>query len=192
MTEAILRTRRWSRLEYESMIEKAVFRPDERLELLGGDLVVREPQGGPHAHAAERTTKALLMAFEATWRIRTQLPIALDEDSEPEPDVSVVAGPLEGAPPELPSQAVLVVEIADSSLAEERQYKGSLYARARVPEYWIVNLIDRLLEVYCDPRPDASASYGWTYRSAQSLHAEDYVSPLAAPTTRVQVADLLP
>ena len=192
MSEAILRKRRWSRLEYESMIEKAVFRPDERLELLGGDLVVREPQAGPHASAIERTTKALRTAFKSTWRIRVQLPIALDEDSEPEPDVSVVAGPLEGAPPDLPSQAVLVVEIADSTLAGDCKYKASLYARARVPEYWIVNLVDRALEVYRDPMPDASASYGWSYRSVQSLHAGEHVSPLAAPAARITVADLLP
>src|SRR5713101_7072878 len=187
MSEGILRTRRWSRVEYESMIEKAVFRPDERLELLGGDLVVREPQGGPHALAVERTAKALLTAFEATWRIRVQLPIALDEDSEPEPDVSVVAGPLEGAPSELPSQAVLVVEIADSTLAGDRKYKASLCARARVPEYWIVNLADRVLEGHRDPRPDTSAWYGWAYRSVQSLSGGEHVSPLAAPTARVPV-----
>jgi Uma2 family endonuclease len=192
MSESIVRTRRWSRLEYETMIEKGVFRPDERLELLGGELVVREPHGGPHAFAIERTSEALLTAFGLTWRIRVQLPIALDEDSEPEPDVSVVAGPLEGAPRELPSQAVLVVEVADSTLAGDREYKSSLYARARVPDYWIVNLVDRVLEVYRDPRPDASASYGWAYRSVQSLSAGEHVSPLAAPTARVPVADLLP
>jgi len=192
MSESIVRTRRWSRLEYETMIEKGVFRPDERLELLGGELVVREPQGGPHAFAIERTTKALLTAFGSTWRIRVQLPIALDQDSEPEPDLSVVAGPLEGAPRELPSQAVLVVEVADSTLADDRKDKGNLYARARVPEYWIVNLVDRVLEVYRDPRPDASASYGWSFRSVQSLHAGEHVSPLAAPTARIPVADLLP
>ncbi len=192
MSEAILRTRRWSRVEYESMIEKAVFRPDERLELLGGDLVVREPQGGPHALAVERTAKALLTAFEATWRIRVQLPIALDEDSEPEPDVSVVAGPLEVAPPELPSQAVLVVEVADSTLAFDRGPKGNLYARARLPEYWIVNLVDRVLEVSREPAPDAGAPYGWAYRTLLTLGPDDHVTPLAAPSAHILVADFLP
>ena len=192
MSEAILRTRRWSRVEYESMIEKAVFRPDERLELLGGDLVVREPQGGPHALAVERTAKALLTAFEATWRIRVQLPIALDEDSEPEPDVSVVAGPLEVTPPELPSQAVLVVEVADTSLAFDRGRKGNLYARARLPEYWIVNLVDRVLEVYREPAPDAGAPYGWAYRTLLTLGPDDHVTPLAAPSAHILVADFLP
>jgi Uma2 family endonuclease len=192
MSESIIRTRRWSRLEYETMIEKGVFRPDERLELLGGELVVREPQGGPHAFAIERTAKALLKAFESTWRIRVQLPIALDEDSEPEPDVSVVAGALEGASRELPSQAVLVVEIADSTLVSDREHKGSLYARARVPEYWIVNLNDLVLEVYREPGPDSSALYGWAYRSVQSLSVQKHTSPLAAPTSRIAVTDLLP
>jgi len=85
-----------------------------------------------------------------------------------------------------------VVEIADSTLAGDRKYKASLYARARVPDYWIVNLVDRALEVYRDPGPDASASYGWAYRSVQSLSAGEHVSPLAAPTARVLVLDLLP
>ena len=174
------------------MIEKAVFRPDERLELLGGDLVVREPQGGPHALAVERTAKALLTAFEATWRIRVQLPIALDEDSEPEPDVSVVAGPLEVAPPELPSQAVLVVEVADTSLAFDRGRKGNLYARARLPEYWIVNLVDRVLEVCREPTLDAGAPYGWAYRTLLTLGPDDHVTPLAASSAHILVADFLP
>jgi Uma2 family endonuclease len=186
------RTRRWTRTEYDRLIDKGVFRPDERLELLAGHLVVREPQGGSHILAVERLNEVLRAAFGPEWRVRVQLPIALDDESEPEPDVSVAAGrPLEATEAK-PSRLALVVEVSESSLSLDRENKGSLYARARMPEYWIVNLVDRVLEIYHDPRPDASASYGWAYRSVQRLHVGEHVSPLAAPAARISVADLLP
>jgi Uma2 family endonuclease len=186
------RTRRWTRVEYDRLIEMGMFQPGERLELLAGNLVVREPQGDPHTLAVELVNEALRTAFGPEWRVRVQLPIALNEESEPEPDISVAPGRVRDRREAKPSRLALVVEIAESSLALDREYKGSLYARARVPDYWIVNLADRVLEVYRDPRPDASASYGWSYRSVQSLSAGEHVSPLAAPTARVPVADLLP
>jgi Uma2 family endonuclease len=186
------RTRRWTRAEYDRLIDKGVFQPDERLELLAGHLVVREPQGDPHAFAIEHVNEALRTAFGPEWRVRVQLPIALDEESEPEPDVSVAPGRLRDSTEAKPSRVALVVEVAESSLAIDREHKGSLYARARVPEYWIVNLVDRVLEVHRDPRPDASASHGWAYRAVQRLHAGELVSPLSAPQARVPVADLLP
>ena len=87
---------------------------------------------------------------------------------------------------------MLIVEIADTSLAFDRRYKGSLYARARVPDYWIVNLQRRVLEVYRQPVRAASARYGWKYRSVRLLKAGATASPLAAPDARVAVSDLLP
>src|SRR6266481_9590641 len=79
MSEAILRTRRWTRVEYDRLIDKGVFQPDERLELLAGHLVVREPQGDPHILAIERLNEVLRGAFGPEWRVRIQLPIALDD-----------------------------------------------------------------------------------------------------------------
>jgi Uma2 family endonuclease len=186
------RTRRWTRAEYDRLIDKGVFHPDERLELLAGHLIVREPQGDPHAFAIELANEVLRSTFGPEWRVRVLLPIALDEESEPEPDVSVAPGPLRDTSEAKPSRLVLVVEIAESSLALDREFKGSLYARARVPDYWIVNLKGRVLEVYREPGPDADALYGWAYRSVQTLSAGEHVSPLAAPTAHVSVADLLP
>jgi Uma2 family endonuclease len=161
------------------------------VELLGGQLCVSEPQNTPHATAISLGLEALQKALAADWHVRVQLPVALDDESEPEPDLAIVSG----GPRDYmdhPSRPALVVEIADSSLALDREHKGSLYARARLPECWIVNLVDRALEVYRDPRPGASASYGWAYRAVQSLSAEQHVTPLAAPTARINVADLLP
>jgi Uma2 family endonuclease len=119
------------------------------------------------------------------------LPIALDPESEPEPDLAVVSGgPRDYT--DHPSRPALVVEVADSSLALDREHKGSLYARARLPEYWIVNLVGRVLEVYREPGLDAGAQYGWAYRALLTLRADEHVTPLAAPSARIPVADLLP
>jgi Uma2 family endonuclease len=87
---------------------------------------------------------------------------------------------------------VLAVEVAEFSLDFDRQHKGSLYARATIQDYWIVNLVDRVLEVYRDPGPDPSAPYGWRYQSVATLAAPAVVAPLAFSAGRIAVADLLP
>ncbi|MGH7386681.1 MAG: Uma2 family endonuclease [Candidatus Rokuibacteriota bacterium] len=91
-----------------------------------------------------------------------------------------------------PTHAVLVVEVADSSLQFDRHDKGSLYARARIADYWIVNLADRVLEVYRDPEPDPAAPARWRYRSVSRLASPAVVTPLALPSARVRIAELLP
>ena len=185
-------TKRWARVEYERLVDRAVFQPGDRVELVGGQLVVREPQGSPHAVAAQLAEDALRVAFGSGWVVRVQMPVALDDESEPEPDVAVCAGSPRDYLAGHPSQPVLLVEVADSSLAFDREHKGSLYARAHVPDYWIVNLSDRVLEVHRDPTPSADAPYGWRFNRLLRFGAADRVSPLAAPSARILVADLLP
>jgi Uma2 family endonuclease len=124
--------------------------------------------------------------------VRGQGPLALDEESEPEPDVAVVAGSFRDYVTGHPSRPALVVEVSESSLALDRDHKGSLYARAGLVDYWIVNLVDRTLEVYRDPVPDEAASFGWRYRSVEVLRGEASVSPLASPGARIRVSDVLP
>src|SRR4029450_8699272 len=87
-----IRTKRWTRLEYERLIDLGAFGPEDRLELLGGQLVVREPQGHLHSTGIRLVARALRTAFGPSWNIDAQLPVSLDEESEPEPDVAVVAG----------------------------------------------------------------------------------------------------
>jgi len=184
--------RRWKRVEYERLVDLRVFQAGERLELLDGHLVVREPQGARHANAIRRVSRALRAALGDTWQIDAQLPFALDESSEPEPDIAVVPPDLEAYRQAHPSRAILLVEIADTSYRIDRRYKRSLYARAGIPEYWIVDLDRERLEVHREPEATPQARHGWHYRSLETLRPPAVVIPLAGATLPIPVADLLP
>jgi Uma2 family endonuclease len=185
-------TKRWARVEYERLVDRAVFQPGDRVELVGGQLVVREPQGSLHAVAVRLAEDVMRATFGSGWEVRGQMPVALDDESEPEPAPAVCAGSPRDYLAGHPSRPVLLVEVAEASLAFDREHKGSLYARAHVPDYWIVNLVDHVLEVHRDPTPSANAPYGWRFSTLLRLGATETVSPLAAPQARIPVADLLP
>ncbi len=192
MPKSNVELKRWKRVEYEQLVEKGIFDTGDRVELIDGLLIVAEPQSAAHYTAIKLAERALTRAFGEGWHTRSQAPIALDETSEPEPDVAVVRGDLRAYTTDHPADPVLVVEVALTSLTLDREHKASLYARAGRPEYWILNLVDRVLEVYRDPAPAPSAPYGWDYRASETLGAGDSVHPLAAPTARIIVRDLLP
>jgi Uma2 family endonuclease len=185
-----LTVRRWKRAEYERLVDLGVFAGDP-VELIGGHLIVAEPQNSPHATALGAADDALRAVLPPGFIVRAQMPISLDDESVPEPDLAVVPGRRADYGQGHPTRAVLVVEVADSSLHFDRREKGSLYARARIAEYWIVNLIDRVVEVYRDPEPDPAAAHGWGYRSASRLAPPAVVTPVALPSAQVGVGDLL-
>ena len=184
-------SRRWRRVEYERLVDLGLF-TGERLELLDGVLVVREPQGSYHAAITTKIGRLLASAFGAHWHTRLHSPLALGEHSEPEPDIAVVAGEPEDYLEAHPSTAALVVEVAEASLRLDRRFKAALYAEAGLPEYWIVNLVDRTLEIHRDPQPPPDRDASWTYRSIDVLHPSATVAPQAAPAARIAIADLLP
>ena len=192
MTTYGTRTRRWTRAEYERLIELGVFQPGEPIELIGGELMVAEPQSSEHYTAIRKCTKVLETVFGPGWEVRTQGPIGLDDESEPEPDIAVVPGSPDDYRSAHPSRAVLTLEVAQSSLRNDRERKGSLYARAGLADYWVLNLVDRVLEVYREPAVDAEAPFGWRYARREVVTASGRVAPLAAPGAMVAVADLLP
>jgi Uma2 family endonuclease len=186
-----VRTRRWRRVEYDRLIELGVLDEDEPIELLDGLMVVKEPQTSRHAGVINLVAAALRAAFGSGWDVRVQEPIALDDRSEPEPDVAVVEGSPRDYLDRLPAQPVLVVEVAQSHLRTARGVKATMYARAGIADYWIVNLVNGVLEVCREPfRSDATRR--WGYRSISTLRPGDVVTPLAAPAARIPVADLLP
>lgn len=189
---APLRDRRWTRREYDRLVEVGVLHEDEPVELIGGALIVAEPKGGPHATAVGLAGDALRLAFGSGWIVRIQDPVALDDDSEPEPDVVVVAGSWRDYRTEHPARPALAVEVSESSLTFDREVKGSLYARGGIADYWIVNLVDRLLEIYRAPSRDATAQFGWRYGEVHLLGPGAAASPLARPDARIAVSHLLP
>jgi Uma2 family endonuclease len=191
MRQAPLTLRRWARAEYEQLVGLGVFQ-GEPVELIGGQLVVAEPQGAYHSSRLGAVGDALRAALPPGWIVRVQMPLALDDESEPEPDLALVPGTWRDYEQRHPAQPALVVEVSESSLDFDRRDKASLYARAGVPDYWIVNLVDRTLEVYRDPAPDPAAPSGWRYRSGEQLAVGASVSLLALPAVTVAVRDLLP
>jgi Uma2 family endonuclease len=191
MAQAPLTLRRWKRAEYERLADLGVFR-GEPIELIDGQLVVAEPQYPYHASAIGAAEYAFRAVLPPGWTVRTQLPVSLDDESEPEPDLVVVPGRPADYRHAHPARPALVVEVAESSLDFDREHKGSLYARAGIQDYWIVNLVERALEVYRDPAPDPSALYEWRYRSVTTLTPPAVVAPLAFTTSQIALADLLP
>ena len=176
---------RWSRAEYDRAIEAGVFGPDARLELVEGAILAMGPQGSRHFTGIELVVDALRGAFGPGYRVRTQGPLAAGEDSEPEPDVAVVAGDARAYRDAHPATALLVVEVSDNSLHTDRTVKQRLYARCGIPEYWILALPDRRLEVHRDPAADG-------YRSVSVHRAGETVSPLGRPGAAIAVDSLLP
>jgi Uma2 family endonuclease len=181
----------WKRSEYDRLVDLGLFH-GKPVELIGGQLLVAEPQGSYHANAIGVADDVLRAVLPLGWVVRAQMPVALDEESEPEPDVAVVRGSRADLWETHPSRLALAVEVADSSLQFDRDTKGSLYARAGVQDYWIVNLIDRAVEVYRDPVPHGAAPYGWRYGSAEVFRPPDSIALLALSSARVQVSALLP
>jgi Uma2 family endonuclease len=180
------RTRRWSRIEYERLIDLGVFQPGDPIELIGGELLVAEPQGAPHYTATRKTARVLERAFGPSWDVRTQGPMGLDEESEPEPDVAVVPG----------SRRTTGVPSSRADRSSRcriepclRPRPGQRLCQGRHPDYWIVNLVDRVLEVYREPAPDAAAPSARATRREVSTPASGQssrgASPIRSATSRL-------
>jgi Uma2 family endonuclease len=184
------KTWRWTTKEYYRLYDLGFF-DGQRVELIEGEIIVMPVMKNPHAIAITLAEDALRAAFGPGHWIRPQMPLHFGLWSEPEPDVAVAqGGPRDYA--DHPTTALLVVEISETTLRYDRGRKGPLYAQAGITDYWIVNLVDRQLEVYRDPQPDPKRPRHYTYAQVTILKATDVVTPLAAPNARIAVADLLP
>lgn len=142
---------RWTRQTFEHMTELGMF-TDTPVELIDGYILTMAPQSSRHALAIRKVESELRQRLSHGYEIRSQMPLALDDHSQPEPDVAVVAGHMDDFRDAHPSTALLVVEVAYSSTDRDQGLKKRLYARNHIPEYWIVNLELGCLEVYRQPR----------------------------------------
>ncbi len=185
--------RLWTRQEYERFVRLGAFGPDDKLELIEGEIVNKmASMDTPHATTILLTTEQLRIVFPVSFQIRVQLPLAVSDHSEPEPDVAVVVGALRDYEDNHPTTALLVVEVADTSLAYDRSAKAALYARAGVGDYWLLNLNDRCLEAHRQPQAMPGCAFGYGYAQITNYDETQTITPLAAPDASIAITDLLP
>jgi Uma2 family endonuclease len=185
--------RLFTRAELERMEEAGMFHPEERIELIGGELFRKErPLKSAHATAISLCEEALRRIFSQGYVVRVQLPLTLSERDEPIPDLAVVPGAIRDYETHHPTRAVLVVEVSEATLRFDQRVKASLYAWAGIPEYWIVNLVEYRLEVYREPVPMPRTPYGFSYLKTDFYRVGDSLAPLASPETPIPVESLLP
>jgi Uma2 family endonuclease len=181
--------RRFTVGEYLRLADVGVIRPGERVELIDGQVVAMTPQGPVHSALVSGIVARLNEIFPRdAFCVRPQSTLVLGEDEAPEPDVAVVAGPCEEHQAELPRSALLVVEVADTSLPFDRGRKADLYARAGVPEYWVVDVKGASVEIRRDPGPAG-------YATTRVVRGDDAILPLALEgraSVPLLAADILP
>lgn len=164
-----------------------------RVELIEGEIVEMSPIELPHWVATNRVDEKLKQIFGMGqgYIVSVQSAIQFGDFAAPEPDVAVIKADLNSLT-EVPSSAVLVVEVSDTTLSYDRNRKAALYASRGIEDYWIVNLRAMQLEVMRQPRPTPNAKWSHGYALRQILDATQNVAPLELPQVSIAVADLLP
>ena len=186
--------RLFSLAEYHWLIERGFFRPNDRVELIQGQLVAMSPIHPPHASTVTRLSRLFERCVEDPIVVRTQQPITLEgQNSEPEPDIVLaVASPtvdeFDRRHPS-PAELLLVCEVPDTTLNYDRKTKRALYANAEIREYWIVNVYARTIEVHRNP---VLSGHQMTYRQQIEIPAGQKIAPLALPDCEIDPALFLP
>lgn len=172
--------------EYHSMGELGILNPDEKVELLAGQIVKKSMKGTRHTSTNKRIEKVLERLLGDRVLVRTQDPIRLDNYSEPEPDVAIVVPNLSFYADHhpTPSEVYLIIEISDTTLRQDCEYKAKLYAQGGIEDYWVLDINNRQLYVFRLPSPDG-------YLSRQVLSDGEVISPLAFPDIKLSISDFL-
>lgn len=181
----------WTRDEYYRLGDLGLF-AGRRVELIEGQIYEMGPMHSPHAVAVGLVDDALRAASGPAYHTRTQVPLALGERSDPEPDVALLPGSRRAYLGGHPTVAALIVEVADTSLDYDRDTKGPMYAKAGIADYWIVNLSERQVEIYRRPVSTSGAPTVWRYRERRDARPGEAITPLAVPGASIAVDDLLP
>ncbi|NJK69741.1 MAG: Uma2 family endonuclease [Microcoleus sp. SU_5_3] len=187
ITEAPFALRKWTVKEYHKLAEMGFFHPEERVELILGNIVKMSAKGTAHTSALGRSDRLFQGLFNNLAWVRVQDPIALDNSSEPEPDIAVVIiDPFDYATHHpTPSEIYLIIEVADSSLAYDREVKAQIYARSGIADYWVLNVCDRQLHVFREPTADG-------YQSEVVMGENESISPLQFPAVNIAIQGMLP
>jgi Uma2 family endonuclease len=168
--------------EYHQMAAAGVFLEDDRVELIEGEILDMAAVGGPHIRTLVRLTGLFARGLPDVG-VQVQSPIRLDEHSEPEPDLCIL--PSEASSyPAWPRDVLLLIEVSDTTLRYDRDVKVPLYARAGIPEVWVVDLTGRRVLVYRDPSPDG-------YRTTRTVRGDESLSPQHCPSLVFSAAQIL-
>ena len=172
--------------DYHRMTEAGIFDEDSRVELIRGQIVDRAAIGAPHLGMVNRLTRLLPAMLAGRGILSVQNPVRLDDSSEPEPDVAVLKPRADDYGTATPRAAdvLLLIEVADTSLSQDRDVKAPLYAEGGIAEYWIVDLAGPAVEVYRQPRDDR-------YAQVQRVGPEGTLDIAALPGVTLPAADLL-
>ncbi len=174
--------------QYQRLGELGFF-GDQRTELIGGD-VCMVPTNPEHACAVELASSSLRRLLSSRGHyVREEKPMQIG-DNQPVPDVAVVQGKPSDYRKQLPTTALLVIEVSETTLEFDRTHKASLYASANIPEYWIMNLNEGVLEVYREPAPIESMPFGAGYKQVRRYTQDETVTPLFAPEVSIAVRSL--
>jgi Uma2 family endonuclease len=179
--------RLWSIADYHQMIESGILDEDDRVELLEGKIVCMSPQRPFHAASVQRSSRLLFNLLGDRAEIRIQLPVILGDDSEPEPDVAVVRfddNEYSFRHPEA-ADIYLLIEVADSTIAKDRQQKARIYAKNQVLEYWILDVQKRQVYVFRQPEEGI-------YREQIVLSSSDRISMQSFPDVAIALDAMFP
>jgi Uma2 family endonuclease len=176
--------------QFHDALERKIWGEGRRFMLIHGVVLEKPKLNAPHATALTKVTIALAPLNTTTRYLRIQQPLALGLEIDPLPDVALVSGCVDDHEHVHPSAALHVVEIADSTSHYDLTTKAELYARANIPEYWVLDVVNRQLHVLRDPRPLAVG--GTVYHTQLCFTDANSVAPLVEPNTSIRVADLLP
>ncbi|MDM8522994.1 Uma2 family endonuclease [Desulfococcaceae bacterium HSG8] len=172
--------------EYHRMIETGILKEDDRLELVRGEIIYMAPIGSHHAACVKRLNRLFARTLSEMVILGVQDPVSIGEDSEPEPDITLLKPRPDFYAERHPrsEDVFLIVEVADTSLESDRREKLPLYARAGIGEVWIVNLRDGCVEVYSEPS-------GGKYQGIRILRKGSAIAPEAFPDTEISVEKML-
>jgi Uma2 family endonuclease len=180
---------RWTVKQFHDLGDRGYFE-GRRASLIHGTIFEEGPMNPPHAVAGEKTEELIRDLFRG-WTVWIRKPLVLAQDTDPMPDIAVLAGRPTVAGGH-PTTAALVIEIADSSLDDDLTTKAELYATANIPEYWVLDVDGRALHVFRDPAPLPTALSASAYRTHDTFTESQSVAPLALPTASIRFADMLP
>jgi Uma2 family endonuclease len=180
---------RWTLKQYR---ELGPLIGDQKTMLLDGEIFLMPPPKPPHDVALALTDAWLRSVFASGYFVRGQMGFDVGEDTDPSPDLAVVVGSIRDHLRATPREAVLIVEVAESTLTFDITTKAEKYATAKVPDYWVIDLENSQVIVFRDPAPLPAALGANAYRQRSTFGPDATVSPLAAPDASVRVADLLP